>query len=202
MWVFLVMPRFAAICLTALLAVLTYLLGGMWSPIDKTPSCCRSGGSRLCRRVEQSLMGLIYAQNNSCCTCLGLAGASLVQSFKPALAMWPQGSQQAPQEALLHLAHSRLSSLPAAWEACSLPGAGSGQGLTRAGAWVDELAGHHVMCTLRKRPPIICSTAMPGSRLSDQGASARSSIHIRAGARPGTQKAPCSLYACLSQPGV
>ena len=29
MWVLLVMPRFAVICLTALLAVLTYLLGGM-----------------------------------------------------------------------------------------------------------------------------------------------------------------------------
>ena len=35
MWVLLVMPRFAVICLTALLAVLTYLLGGMWSPMTR-----------------------------------------------------------------------------------------------------------------------------------------------------------------------
>lgn len=34
-WVLLVMPRFEVICLIALLAVFTYLLGGMWSPMTR-----------------------------------------------------------------------------------------------------------------------------------------------------------------------
>ena len=35
MWVLLVIPRFAVICLIALSAVFTYLLGGMWSPMTR-----------------------------------------------------------------------------------------------------------------------------------------------------------------------
>ena len=124
MWVLLVMPRFAVICLTALMAVLTYPFGRDAVPYD--PSCCRSDGSRPCRRVEQSLMGLVYAHNNDCCTCLGLAvrcqSCAILQAC--IALMWPRGQQQMPQEVLPHLANSLLCSPLAAWEAHSLPGAG------------------------------------------------------------------------------
>ena len=70
-----------------------------------------------------------------------------------------------PQEVLPHLANSLPSSPLAAWEAYLLPGAGSGQGLDRAGARVDEVAGHHAAEAASRHLQRSCARISPfGSR--------------------------------------